>query len=142
MQNPQFSEGTTASLASQNRADATNGSISANPNDPFSLSVSNALQPPSPSGAEACTLQALLDQVQSVQGRLRANKKRRLDAIFDHVVRFARNVDRFSKAIDIYIQGSTHGAAFVWGSLRILLRVLDHLLHLHGPQVAGSNISR
>ena len=133
MQDPQLSEGHTLSAASQSRSDATNNAISAKPNSPSSASALDALQPPTSSEEEACTLQTLLDQVQSAQGRVIANKKRRLDTVLDHVVRFAGNVDRFSKALDVYVQGSTHSATLIWGSLRILLRVIDHLLLLDIP---------
>lgn len=70
-----------------------------------------------------CSLQILLDAAHSERERGGIHNGQNSSKALLVLITFARRVDKFSQALDLYAQISPHIACLVWGSLRILIKV-------------------
>ena len=55
----------------------------------------------------------------------------KIDKLLKWVVSFAKNIDAYSKLLDVYISKAPEVAGLVWGGCRILLQVLLPLSFKH-----------
>lgn len=69
------------------------------------------------------TLKSLLLDAQRAQERASVSRSARTSRALTALVSFARNVDRFSQALDVYVQGGTAVGSIIWGSLRVFIKV-------------------
>jgi hypothetical protein len=70
-----------------------------------------------------CDLEQLLDTAKMERLNRGPKNGKRATVVLTAIIDFAKRLDTFSQAIDMFVQGSSGIAMLIWGSLRVLIKV-------------------
>ena len=73
--------------------------------------------------ANAASLTDVLSIVESELAKKEPKSGSRRATVINSIVYFARMVDSYAKALDVYVNKSPEVASVVWGSCRVVLQV-------------------